>query len=100
MVNTRKFSQFPSGVLEEGVGLANSANTRGPSGGGGGTGGVVVIIDAPTAGLAVGNWVRIDAPDSYVLAIASSAEGAEVAGVVLEIISPAQFKLQNRKSVV
>jgi len=95
MVNTRKFSQFPPGVLQEGVGLTNSANTRGPSGGGGGTGGVVVIINAPTAGLAVGNWVRIDAPDSYVLAIASSAQGAEVAGVVLEIISPAQFKLQQ-----
>jgi hypothetical protein len=94
MVFTRKFSEFPAGTLSESVGLAAGANTRGP-GGGGGSGSVTTTITGATAGLAVGKWVRVNNVSAYVPGLADTAENAEIAGVVLNILSPTQFVLQQ-----
>lgn len=97
MVFTRKFSEFVPGDVDEVVGLSGSANTIGPnSGGGGGSGSVIETIQQDTTALTVGRWVRFDdATQLYVHGVATSAELAEIVGVVLEITSNTEFKLQQ-----
>jgi hypothetical protein len=94
MVFTRKFSEFPSGTLTENVGLAGDVNTRGPASAGGGS--VTEVITQDTSGLAVGRWVRFDTVTNlYVHGLADTAQNAEIAGVVLNILNPNQFTLQQ-----
>jgi hypothetical protein len=97
MVFTRKFSEFVPGDVDEVVGLSGGANTIGPnSGGGGGSGSVIETIQQDTTALTVGRWVRFDdATQLYVHGVATSAELAEIVGVVLEITSNTEFKLQQ-----
>jgi hypothetical protein len=101
MVFTRKFSQFPNGGPiangDQPVGLEAGVNTIWEfAGGGGGGGAVVTIIDQDTSALAVGRWVRFDLTTNlYVQGIATSAEFAEIEGVVLNILGPNQFSLQQ-----
>lgn len=96
MVFTRKFSQFVPGALDEEVGLGAGINTRGEVNPDGGGGDIVHIITQDTSGLAVGRWVRFDnATGEYVHGIATTAEFAEIEGVVLNIISPTQFTLKQ-----
>lgn len=96
MVFTRKFSEFNPGTVEESVGLTAGANTIGPAGGGGGSGSVIQTITQDTSSLIVSRWVRFDnATQLYVHGIATSAELAEIDGVVLEILGASQFKLQQ-----
>lgn len=97
MVFTRKFSEFVPGDVDEVVGLSGGANTIGPnSGGGGGSGSVIETIQQDTTGLTVGRWVRFDdATQLYVHGVATSAELAEIVGVVLEITSNTEFRLQQ-----
>ncbi len=97
MVFTRKFSEFVPGDVDEVVGLSGGANTIGPnSGGGGGSGSVIETIQQDTTALVVGRWVRFDdATQLYVHGVATSAELAEIVGVVLEITSNTEFKLQQ-----
>src|SRR4030095_6314526 len=95
MVSTRKFSQFVADTVDDVVGLTAGANTIGPGGGGGGDGSVIVIIEQDTSGLAVGDWVRFNDAGLYVPGIATSEEEAEIVGVVLEIIDPTHFRLQQ-----
>ena len=81
MVFVRKFSEFPAGTLDEGVGLAGGANTRGPSGtGGGGTTSHTFPQQIPA--VAKGDWVRIaDGSGLYVQAQGDTAEHGEVIGL-------------------
>ena len=97
MVFTRKFSEFVPGDVDEVVGLSGGANTIGPnSGGGGGSGSVIETIQQDTTSLTVGRWVRFDdATQLYVHGVATSAELAEIVGVVLDITSNTEFKLQQ-----
>ena len=97
MVFTRKFSEFVPGDVDEVVGLSGGANTIGPnSGGGGGSGSVIETIQQDTTALVVGRWVRFDdATQLYVHGVATSAELAEIVGVVLEITSNTEFRLQQ-----
>ena len=97
MVFTRKFSEFVPGDVDEVVGLSGGANTIGPnSGGGGGSGSVIETIQQDTTALTVGRWVRFDdATQLYVHGVATSAELAEIVGVVLEITSNTEFRLQQ-----
>lgn len=92
--NTKKFSEFVEGTLDEAVGLGNGTNTRGP--GGSGSGDVIHTITQDTTGLAPGIWVRRDAGTSkYVAAQGNNAVNAEVVGVVREIINSGSFRLQQ-----
>ena len=92
MVYTEKFSQFPAGNLTEAVGLSGDVNTRGQQSGSGG--GVTEIITQPTGALMVGRWVRFDqGTNLYVHGLADTPQDAEIAGVVLNIISSSQFTL-------
>lgn len=94
MVYTEKFSQFPAGNLTEAVGLSGDVNTRGQQSGSGG--GVTEIITQPTGALMVGRWVRFDqGTNLYVHGLADTPQDAEIAGVVLNIISSSQFTLQQ-----
>lgn len=97
MVFVRKFSEFPPGTLDEGVGLAAGANTRGPAGTGG-SGGVTEIIEQVGHGFAKGTWVRIDvATQLYVRASCADDLDAEAIGVVIEgtETNPNFFTLQQ-----
>jgi hypothetical protein len=102
MVFTRKFSQFVPGAAitagDEPVGLRNDVNTIWDFIQNGNGGSVVQTIDTDTTGLTVGDWVRVNygiPSPSYVPALADNAGDAEVAGVVLQIVSPTQFLLQQ-----
>lgn len=102
MVFTRKFSEFPYGGAQatgdQPVGLEGGVNTRWDftGGGGGGSGSVITIINQDTSALDVARWVRFDdATQLYVHGIATTAEFAEIEGVVLNILSPTQFSLQQ-----
>lgn len=95
MVYTKKFSEFNPGNVEQVVGVSGGNNTIG-EGSGSGSGGVVITINQDTSGLFAGSWVRFDdATQEYTEALATTAEFAEVAGVVLEVLSGTQFKLQQ-----
>jgi hypothetical protein len=95
MVNTRKFSQFPPGTLDEAAGLAGGANTRGPTGGSSG-GAVTKQIFQPNHGLLKGHWIGIQ-PNTgdYVIAQANAIANAETIGVVIERIDADNFIVQQ-----
>lgn len=95
MVFTKKFSEFAQGNVADPVGLTNGVNTIG-QGGDDSSGGVIITIDQDTTGLFASRWVRFDnATQLYVDALANTPENAEVVGVVLEVLSGSQFKLQQ-----
>lgn len=93
MVDTRKFSQFGNRPLDEKVGLGAGANSRTPDDGG--SGNIVKIINQDTSQLAVNRWVRINSAGLYVHGLATSPEEADIRGVVLNILGPNQFTLQQ-----
>lgn len=95
MVFTKKFSEFAQGNVGDPVGLTNGVNTIG-QGGDDSSGGVIITIDQDTTGLFASRWVRFDnATQLYVDALATTSQNAEVVGVVLEVLSGSQFKLQQ-----
>lgn len=95
MVFTKKFSEFSQGNVDEPVGLTNGQNTIGQTGGDS-SGGVIITIVQDTSALSAAKWVRFDdATQLYVEALADSSENAEVAGVVLEVLSSTEFRLQQ-----
>lgn len=94
MVDTRKFSQFDNRPLNEKVGLGSGSNSRTPDSAGS-SGNIIKVINQDTSGLAVNRWVRINSAGLYVLALADTAENADVRGVVLNILGPNQFTLQQ-----
>jgi hypothetical protein len=102
MVETVKFSEFPSGTLAQDVGLAASGlNARGPSTSGNDPE-VIEIIDQDVTGLAVNRAVRMNSAGLYVLALADNPQNAEVVGIVREIVTPGvsgQFKLQQSGTI-
>lgn len=102
MVFTRKFSQFVPGATiatgDEPVGLRNDVNTIWDFLQNGNGGNIIQTITTDTTGLTVGDWVRVNygvPSPTYVPALANNASNAEVAGVVLQIISPTEFLLQQ-----
>lgn len=100
MVDTKKFSEFPTGgVLETGdrpVGLEGSTNTIWDFEGSSGSGESIITVEQDTTMLAVTDWVRMDeATGEYVKAIATDEENAEVAGVVLEILDDTTMRVQQ-----
>lgn len=94
MVDTRKFSQFNNQPLDRKVGLGTGANSITPDSGGS-SGNIVQIINQDTSQLAVGRWVRINSANLYVHGLADTAENADIRGVVLNILGPNQFTLQQ-----
>lgn len=94
MVDTRKYSQFPNQPLQQKVGLGSGINSRAPDSSGS-SGNITKVINQDTSGLAVNRWVRINSAGLYVLALADTAENADVRGVVLNILGPNQFTLQQ-----
>ena len=95
MVFTKKFSEFAQGNVADPVGLTNGVNTI-SQGGDDSSGGVIITIDQDTTGLFASRWVRFDdATQLYVDALANTPENAEVVGVVLEVLSGSQFRLQQ-----
>jgi hypothetical protein len=98
MVQTVKFSQFliggtllPTDIV---VGLRSGKNYQfdapGP-----GAGIAIITQDLTLYPLTVGKWVRVNFSSIYVPALADSAEDAEVVGVVIEIIDPMHFAIQQ-----
>ncbi len=99
MQKTKKFSQFlgPDTIQSTDivVGLRGGQNwqfTGINSGGGGGS--VTVVINQTNHGLAVKDWVRIDVLGDYVKAISTTAQNAEVVGMVVDVASADEFTLQ------
>jgi len=86
MVFTRKFSEFPSGTLDQNVGLEGDVNTRGPAGGGGGPGpGVTHTFPQQVPPVTLGHWVRVTPGTGvYVDGQADDAMDAEIIGVIVD----------------
>ena len=57
--------------------------------------GTSTIINQAIGGLAVGNWVRSDTTGTYVKALADNAVNAECLGLIIEIIDPTHFVVQQ-----
>lgn len=93
MVSTRKYSEFPSGNLDEAAGLAGGVNTRGAVSTGG-SGGTSITVTQVGHGLDRGIWVRLSG-GAYVVADAASSADAEVVGVVSDYIDANNFVLQQ-----
>lgn len=98
MVFTRKFSEFQVGATmttgDNPVGLEAGVNTIWDFIGASGS--IIQIITQDTTALAVGRWVKFDLTTQiYAHGLANNRENAEIAGVVLQILDPNNFLLQQ-----
>lgn len=104
MTQTKKFSQFEgpsniqSGDIVVGLRTVDGAPVNyqftGVGSGGGGDSIVHTIMEDGSS-LQLGDWVRIDAMGDYVAALATTAENAEVLGMVVLINGTTSFDVQE-----
>jgi hypothetical protein len=99
MPGTIKVSQFPTATNARPgdivTGLRNGVNTNFNLSSGASGAGVSVQVEQDGHGFLVNQAVRVDSTDYYVLAQADNAFNAEAVGLVVDVIDPNNFMLQQ-----